>query len=131
MTRPCTTHPGGRPLSAPITDLGLVKEFGRSLPLFDAAFSEAWYKLTTRDMGPRTRCIGDNIPPAKPWQYPLPPPPPPAALPDFGYVRDLLALAMTTPSAALPPDEYDGAAASTFTFTLLYSFFGLLIVEEG
>ena len=96
--------------------LGLVKEFGRNLPAFDAAFSEAWYKLTTRDMGPRSRCIGETVPPAKPWQYPLPPPPPPAALPDFGYVRDLLALAMTTPSAALPPDEYDGDLDWGFIF---------------
>ena len=70
-------------------------------------------------MGPRTRCIGDNIPAARPWQYPLPLPPPPSALPDFGYVRELLTLAMTTPSAAFPPDEYDGAATSTFILLIL------------
>merc|ERR1719320_415472 len=65
--------------------LDLVKKYAEDMVAFDKDFEHAWYKLTTRDMGPVTRCINQDVPPAQPWQYPLPPTP--AVLPDFQAVK--------------------------------------------
>ncbi|MBA4284677.1 MAG: catalase/peroxidase HPI [Xanthomonadaceae bacterium] len=40
---------------------------------FDAAFAKAWFKLTHRDMGPRARYIGPDVPKEElVWQDPIP-----------------------------------------------------------
>jgi len=56
------------PIYAPIS-----KRFHESPEEFADAFAKAWYKLTHRDMGPRTRCLGPLVP-AEPqlWQDPVP-----------------------------------------------------------
>ena len=70
----------------------IVKRFAEDSEYFDAQFAQAWYKLTTRDMGPRSRCSNAAAPPEQPWQHPLPARSSPG--PDWtGVVRDLLAVA--------------------------------------
>jgi catalase-peroxidase len=56
------------PIYAPIS-----KRFHESSEEFADAFAKAWYKLTHRDMGPRTRSLGPLVP-AEPqlWQDPVP-----------------------------------------------------------
>ena len=56
------------PIYAPIS-----KHFYENPAEFADAFAKAWYKLTHRDMGPRTRCLGPLVP-AEPqlWQDPVP-----------------------------------------------------------
>ena len=56
------------PIYAPIS-----KRFHENPEEFADAFAKAWYKLTHRDMGPRTRCLGSLVP-AEPqlWQDPVP-----------------------------------------------------------
>ena len=56
------------PIYGPIS-----KRFHENPEQFELAFAKAWYKLTHRDMGPRSRSLGPWVP-AEPqiWQDPLP-----------------------------------------------------------
>jgi len=51
----------------------ISKRFHENPDEFELAFAKAWYKLTHRDMGPRSRSLGPWVP-AEPqlWQDPLP-----------------------------------------------------------
>jgi catalase-peroxidase len=50
----------------------IAKRFHEHPEEFQRAFAQAWYKLTHRDMGPVTRLLGPEVPPAQLWQDPVP-----------------------------------------------------------
>ena len=50
----------------------ISKRFHDKPEEFDQAFAKAWYKLTHRDMGPYSRCLGSEVPAPQLWQDPVP-----------------------------------------------------------
>jgi catalase (peroxidase I) len=43
--------------------LGLVHRYASDFEALTQDFGSAWYKLTTRSMGPVSRCLGSQVPP--------------------------------------------------------------------
>lgn len=79
------------------TDLALIfdpiyrpiaEEFANDIDALNEAFSEAWYKLMARDMGPSNRCIGKRVPSARMWQHTLPQPSPLHTKVDWDAVKE-------------------------------------------
>jgi catalase-peroxidase len=50
----------------------ISKRFHENPAEFADAFAKAWYKMTHRDMGPHSRCLGSEVPEAQLWQDPVP-----------------------------------------------------------
>ncbi|MGE3311635.1 MAG: catalase/peroxidase HPI [Limisphaerales bacterium] len=50
----------------------ISKRFFENPKEFQTAFAKAWYKLTHRDLGPVSRCLGPMVPEAQLWQDPVP-----------------------------------------------------------
>lgn len=52
----------------------IARRFHQDPQAFADAFARAWFKLTHRDMGPRSRYLGPEVPAeVLPWQDPVPP----------------------------------------------------------
>jgi len=77
----------------------IVQEYANDMAAYDNAFSHAWYKLTSRDMGPHSRCIGDLVPNPQPFQYPLPPTP--STVGNVGGVRKAVNAVMNSNEEAV------------------------------
>lgn len=90
----------------------ISKRFHENPDEFAKAFAKAWYKLTHRDMGPVSKCLGPEVPPAQIWQDPIPAVD--HALIDDQDVKELkakiLATELTTPELV----STAWASASTF-----------------
>ncbi len=50
----------------------ISKRFHENPKEFEEAFAKAWYKLTHRDMGPYSRCLGPEVAEPQLWQDPVP-----------------------------------------------------------
>jgi catalase-peroxidase len=97
------TGPGGKvqwkPKNGPdifmlTSDLALVEDetyrafsekYASDIQALETDFAAVWYKLTTADMGPSSRCIGSMVPKAQPFQNDLPATP--NSLPDYKPIR--------------------------------------------
>jgi catalase (peroxidase I) len=82
------------------TDLALAQDEGylpyaqmyaNDFDLHNEDFASAWYHLTSADMGPAVRCIGDLVP-AEPqeFQHSLPPSPSPGDLPNYVPIAEAI-----------------------------------------
>jgi catalase (peroxidase I) len=67
----------------------ITRGYADNITALEEAFAQVWYHLMTGDMGPVTRCLGDNVPPPQPHQRPLPEAP--TTLPDYVPVRSMIA----------------------------------------
>ncbi len=94
----------------------ISRRFMADPALFADAFARAWFKLTHRDMGPKTRYLGPLVPKEDlVWQDPIPPV-------DHALVTDadIAALKKTLLSSGLSPQQLiktAWASASTFRGT--------------
>jgi len=50
----------------------ISKRFFENPKQFEEAFAKAWYKLTHRDLGPVSRCLGPEVAEPQLWQDPVP-----------------------------------------------------------
>ncbi len=65
----------------------ISEAYASDLSALGSDFGASWYRLTSADMGPATRCIGEFVRPPKHWQYTLQDNAKSDDLPDFVSVR--------------------------------------------
>lgn len=52
--------------------LALVNRYASDISALEQDFAASWYRLTSQDMGPQSRCIGETVPSPQPFQQPIP-----------------------------------------------------------
>lgn len=91
----------------------ISRRFHKDPKAFADAFARAWFKLTHRDMGPKARYLGPEVPSEELiWQDPLP-----APLKDLASEQDIASLKVKILSSGLSISELVStawASASTF-----------------
>ena len=90
----------------------IARRFHNRPEEFQAAFAKAWYKLTHRDMGPVSRLVGPEVPPAQLWQDPVPAVDQP--LVDAGEIAALKAKLLASGLSVADLVKTAWASASTF-----------------
>ena len=68
--------------------LTYAKMYAADFELHNKDFAKAWYRLTSSDMGPHIRCIGDLVPEPQDFQHNLPASP--ENVPDYVPVADAI-----------------------------------------
>lgn len=74
------------PLGNDTSYTSISESYKNDLALLTKDFAAAWYRLTTQDVGPVTRCLGDMVPEPQPFQHALEASP--ETLPDYVPVRE-------------------------------------------
>jgi len=64
----------------------ISREYAKSLTNLTRDFGTAWYQLMSRDVGPRSRCLGDELPPMQPWELTMGPVDRPLTTPKPDYI---------------------------------------------
>lgn len=98
--------------------LQLVEMYAANLPALENSFSNAWYKLTTRDMGPYTRCAGTDVPPPQEFQLPLPEASDPSRS-DIKKAIKAIKKIVFSEQSSIDPDVFDGASTYSALFVTL------------
>ncbi|KAF8064528.1 katG [Scenedesmus sp. PABB004] len=96
--------------------LSLVKKYAADIGALETAFSSAWYKLLTRNLGPHARCLGPLTPPPQPWQHTLPAPASPP--PKWDDVKADVRAALRGASAAVPASATDATPQGAYNGAL-------------
>ena len=94
----------------------ISERFYKNPEEFKVAFAKAWYKLTHRDMGPVSRCLGPDVPPEQIWQDPCPTPPAGEVIGD-GEVAELKVAILGSGCSLAQLVSTAWASASTFRVT--------------
>lgn len=109
-----------------VTDLALLEDdnyrasvdmYADDIDAFADAFASVWYKLTTRDMGPVSRCFGPDVPAAQEFQQPLPPPP--SRTPPFLFVKKSALSLLSVSGDGFVSDVVNGKAYNGAWFSEL------------